>query len=94
MQTAKRATARERLAAKRAHNWEQQYHGEIDPLRQEVKRQAKEIEIYQKMEPRSLWSPEIEPWGFWSSEIELWSSKEALANCAQTWCPGVQAVWK
>jgi predicted nucleic acid-binding Zn-ribbon protein len=47
MQTAKRAKARERLAAKRAHNWEQQYHGEIDPLRQEVKRQGKEIEIYQ-----------------------------------------------
>ena len=25
-------------------------------------------------------------WG--GSEIELWSSKEALARCPQTWCPG------
>jgi predicted nucleic acid-binding Zn-ribbon protein len=46
MQTAKRAKAKERLAAKRAHNWEQQYHSEIEPLKDEVKRQEQEIEIY------------------------------------------------
>ena len=47
MATAKRAKAKERLAAKRAHNWEQQYHSEIEPLKTEVKRQTREIEVYQ-----------------------------------------------
>ncbi len=46
--TARRLKARERLAAKRAHNWEQQYHKEIDPLKFEVDRQAAEIVLYQK----------------------------------------------